>query len=146
MSSDITIIRCTDFLRTTASGGLDYDASKALLAEVARAVRTKGIANVLVDVRQAQPSLSTMQLYELGACFATSDDLRGSKTALLTVEGTRYEDAQFMENVVFNRGGHLAAFSSFEKAMEWLVFEDNGAAGVCDAGGPSSSPGHRGGS
>jgi hypothetical protein len=120
MTIDIKIIHPMDFVRTTADGKLDLALCKRILCETARAIKQSGDAHVLIDVRNADSLLGTLDLYELGQAFVKVPPLRDARTAVLT-RRQQVDNAEFAAMVANNRGAQeLRVFSGFEEAIDWL--------------------------
>jgi hypothetical protein len=86
-------------------------------------IKIPGEFHLLIDTREAQVKLSTVDLFELGAAVAGYPTVAYSKTVLLTPIGES-ERARFLELVAHNRGALLRAFTSFEDAITWLVMKE----------------------
>lgn len=126
MPVNIKIIRPSDFIHATMDGALDLFTSIQSLSDIASMIETPGEFQLLIDTRQAQVKLSTVDLFELGVAVARYRAVARSKTALLTaMNGAQH--AQFFELVARNRGAFLKAFTSFEDAITWLTMEEQNA-------------------
>ena len=123
MPVNVKVINTKDFIKTTATGILDFAASKQAILEIASQIKQPGEYEVLVDTREAEIMLSMVDLYELGEALANHPALRQSKIGLLTPKSP-IDNAGFLELVAQNRGVHIKAFSDFEQAITWLVMKE----------------------
>ena len=121
MPINIAIIQTRDFIRASADGALDLDASRRLLVDVVSAIRRAGEHNVLIDTRAAAPTrLSRTDLWKLGVAAGTQPALAQGRVALL-VPLDKKDDAEFFESVARLEGANVQAFSDFENAISWLI-------------------------
>jgi len=120
MPVNIKIIHTKDFVKTTTTGVLDFEASQQAIVEIAARIRQPGEFNVLVDNRQAESLLSIGDLYELGKALAGHRALVRSRVALL-VPPQELRQALFFEDVAANRGVNIKVFADFEQAITWLM-------------------------
>jgi hypothetical protein len=121
METETKIIPAKQFLRTTATGELDFPKTKAILRQaVGGAEHT--LVHVLLDFRGATSCapLAPSQLWSLVQIFEEHPSLRWRRIALLlngTAPGTK---AELFEVCATNRGFHVQVFKDFEKALDWL--------------------------
>jgi hypothetical protein len=104
-------------------GSLDLSASRQILVALARMTTAPGDYHVLVDTRDAQVSLSPLDLYVLGIAVAEQPSLAQSTTALLVSLGEA-ERANLMALIAQKRGALLRVFTSFEEAITWLAIQE----------------------
>ena len=122
MSVDVRIIRPRDFIRSTAEGDLDLESSRRILKELAAIIEAPEDLRLLIDTRNASVKLSVPELFFLGDAVASDPRLFRTRTALLG-SIRQAENDRFIEMVAQNRGANLKAFTSFENAIDWLVFD-----------------------
>jgi hypothetical protein len=123
MPINIKVIHTRDFIRTKVDGSLDLSASRQILVALARMTTAPGDYHVLVDTRDAQVSLSPLDLYVLGIAVAEQPSLAQSTTALLVSLGEA-ERANLMALIAQKRGALLRVFTSFEEAITWLAIQE----------------------
>jgi len=123
MPVNVKVINTKDFIKTTATGVLDFAASKQAILDIASQIKQPGEYEVLVDTRGAEVILSISDLYDLGVALADHPSLRLSKIGLLTPKGA-VDNAGFLETVASNRGVRIKAFTNFEQAITWLVMRE----------------------
>jgi hypothetical protein len=123
MPVNVKVINTKDFIKSTATGILDFAASKQAILDIASQIKQPGEYEVLVDTRGAETILSVADLYELGEALANHPSLRHSKISLLTPK-KGVDDASFLETVASNRGARIKAFTDFERAITWLVMRE----------------------
>jgi hypothetical protein len=124
MPINIKVIHTRDFIRTKVDGSLDLSASRQILVALARMTTAPGDYHVLVDTRDAQVSLSPLDLYVLGIAVAEQPSLAQSTTALLVSLGEA-ERANLMALIAQKRGALLRVFTSFEEAITWLAIQED---------------------
>lgn len=123
MPVNVKVISTNDFIKTTATGVLDFAASKQAILDIASQIKKPGEYEVLVDTRAAEAMLSIADLFELGETLANHPSLRLSKIGLL-VQKSGADKAGFLETVAMNRGANIKAFTDFEQALTWLVMRE----------------------
>jgi len=120
MPTNIRIIHAHEFIKATPEGQLDLDQAKEILREIVSAEGPSFDYDVILDVRKAQPKLSTADLWNLAAELDNLRKAFSRKTAVLCpLEG--YDRAGFFALCAQNRGVKVKAFSSFEDAINWLI-------------------------
>jgi hypothetical protein len=122
MPINVKVISTKDFIRTVATGVLDFASSKQALLDIASNIGQPGQYEVLVDTRDAEATLSIHHLYELGEALANDLSLRRSRIAILTPK-EEARKASFFETVAVNRGASVRAFTDFEPAISWLIMQ-----------------------
>ena len=124
MPTNIRIINAQDFILAAPDGTVDLAASQVLLSALVSTAETAGVQQVLIDTREAEVRLSTINLYELGVAVASQPTLARNRTALLVPHGKK-SNAAFFETVTRNRGANLKAFADFETAIGWLILNEH---------------------
>lgn len=120
MPTNVRVIHANDFIRATARGVLDLEESKKMLIAVASAAGPMTTFEILLDVRKAQVSLSTTDLWYLAAEFVELGKTFRHKTAVLC-PSDGFNKAGFFETCAQNRGLNVRGFVSFEEAIMWLT-------------------------
>ena len=120
MPTDIRVIRASEFLRATAEGDFDLEASRQLLLGLASAVPAPEDVDVLIDTCEVSSRLTLPSLYALAREF-TELRVAANRRAALLVAPDRFEDAEFFAISTGGMGRQVRAFTSFEEAFEWLV-------------------------
>ena len=124
MSTQVCVIRSSDFLRARADGEVDLDMGKSLLAAVAEAAKPLQQYEVLIDIRDAVGRLSADEVCELAGSLIQFRRTFLHKTAVLCPR-ERFDSARFFSLLAASHGfGRIRAFLSFEDAMEWLISAD----------------------
>ncbi len=123
MPVNVKVINTKDFIKVTATGSCDFTASKQGILDIASHINQPGEYEVLVDIREAEVVLSTVDLFELGMALADHPSLRQSKIGILAPLD-RLDKARFLELVTENRGVRIKAFTDFEQAITWLVMQE----------------------
>ena len=123
MPVNIKVIHTRDFIKSTATGVLDFTASKQAILEITSQIKQPGEYEVLVDTREAKSVLSVTNIFELGKALADQSSLRHSKIGLIAPMSDT-DKAAFFETVAVNRGVNIRAFTDFEQAITWLVMKE----------------------
>ena len=107
------------------SGKLDLTASKIALKELAADPEFDAKTEVLLDLRDVDCEMSTVDIYDLASYMAWPDPALPTqkKIAILVAGRTEFDHAKFLEMCVRTRGPRVAAFQDYEKADEWLNAE-----------------------
>ena len=92
------------------------DEQPALLSELSAACKRADTRNVLILGPKTKVSLSVLDIFELGIEIADSR----LRIALVEEHDATSEDLEFLENVVWNRGGVIRFFDSKDEAEDWL--------------------------
>ena len=123
MPLELQIIRAREFIRVGAHGQLDLAASKAVLAELARACCKRGINRALLDLRALRPGpkpvFSPQDLVMLVNTFREIGFTPKHRLAVL-FESDPYHRAPMFASTARLRGWKVHAFDSFEDAVIWL--------------------------
>jgi hypothetical protein len=121
MPHDLHVIRVGDFVRLDAHGRVDLEGSRAVLAQLAGAMVTRGLDRALLDVRGISgPPLSPLDVYTLATTFHEAGFRREHRLAICC-NASRAANAEFFALVAGNRGWNVEAFETFEEAFEWLT-------------------------
>ncbi len=115
-------ISVNDFLKVKPSGEFDKKESKEMLGKFAEVISGSGGDNILFDFREtyAKRDLTYVDIYEFVTALGQCRKPCRSKIAVLTREGTPFDNAKFFELCAGNRGFTAAAFTSFEEAINWF--------------------------
>jgi hypothetical protein len=119
---EYTHIRVNDFLKVKPSGEFDKEESRKMLMRFGDIISESGGDNILFDFREAyaEVPLTFLDIYEFVAALGQCRKPCRSKIAVLTREGTPFDNARFFELCAGNRGFTAAAFTSFEEAINWF--------------------------
>ena len=122
MATKIKIVTTRDFLEITPEGVVDITTSKQLLVDIAKAEYHPVDYDLLIDFRDTQWEMSTVDLYKIASELTNYGDTFRRKVAVLVLPGVNFESASFLETCSHNRGFSVDAFTNFETAMRWLLF------------------------
>lgn len=123
MPVNVKVITAKEFVKTTATGVLNFAESRQTILDIASQIKTPGEYEILIDIRGAEPMLSTTNIYDLGKALADHPALRLSKIGLL-VPISGMDEAYFLETVAQNRGVRIKAFTDFENTINWLILRE----------------------
>ena len=118
---DITFTKNDDVLCVNARGQRTLEIVLSIAQKTIEACREHEVKKALVDVRDLEGRLSTINAYNLPAEYFAA--LRNPevirKVAIIDLE--EFSDSyKFFENVAVNRGYNLRIFSDITIALEWL--------------------------
>jgi hypothetical protein len=123
MPMELQIIRAQEFVRLGAQGKFDMKASKAVLANLARACCKRGINQALLDLRALHPGpkpvFSPNDLVTLVNTFHEVGFTHRQRLAILYGSDPHHR-ARLFAFIAKLRGWSVQAFDSFEQAMLWL--------------------------
>jgi hypothetical protein len=120
MPTDIRIIHAHDFVRVTPEGELDFETSKKLMIEIASATTNLVDYEIILDTRKTWVRLSVTNLWYLATELSKFRKAFSRKTAVLCPR-EEFDNAAFFALCAENRGFRVKAFTSFEKAIDWLI-------------------------
>ncbi|MBD3178231.1 hypothetical protein GF321_00740 [bacterium] len=115
------------------SGRVDAESFHTAVNEELLAASRNNIKGILVDFRQANAVMSTMEAYELGKRVASMPEFRTIRIVFLYRSGKEL-DGMFLETVAANRGIPISIYKDRDKAMKWLSGRSRGGRIVKDAG------------
>jgi hypothetical protein len=108
-------------VRTSASGQMTLVLVKQKAVDSFETAADHGTGKLLVDSREVQPRLSTMEIYKLPAVLKPLGLTGHVKVALVYSPGTlSARDFEFFETVAVNQGYNVRLFTTVEDAKHWL--------------------------
>ena len=122
MNTQIKVFSHQSLIVLTADGQLDMAASKAALKIVAESSSHNEHAEVLLDLRDINCSLSITDMYELATHLASPKTglPTHEKIAVLVDGAMEFDHAKFLALCGVNRGIAIRAFDDYDAAGEWL--------------------------
>ena len=124
MPIELQIIRAQEFIRVSAEGHFDLEASQAVLKQLATACRKRGIHQALLDVRALQPGakpvFSPKDLVALVETFDQVGFKREDRVAVLYGSDPHHRASLFSFAATVH-GWQVQAFNNFERAIYWLA-------------------------
>jgi hypothetical protein len=124
VTTTIKIFHARDFIRASAEGKFDFDASMKAFREIASTAAGLADCEILFDTRLAQSEMSVADLWYLASELYKLGYRSNGKTALLCPL-ERFDSVGFFALCAKNRGFKISAFASFEDAIEWLIADEN---------------------
>jgi hypothetical protein len=124
MPLQLQIIRAHEFIRVGARGRFDVAASKAALAELARACRKRGVHQAVLDLRALKPGpLPVFKPKDLVTLVSTFHAIGFTKKHRLAVlySADPHRRARLFAFISRMRGWNVGAFQNFEEALTWLA-------------------------
>lgn len=122
MPHSVRVIRPPDFIRARPDGVVDIEAAEKLLADIAATVTGQDDIEILIDTRRAQAELGAADLWFLAERLTRYGGSFSRKTAVLCPM-EKFDRARFFALCAENKGFNVAAFTSYEEAMDWLLGE-----------------------
>jgi hypothetical protein len=123
MPMELQIIRAREFIRVGAHGRFDLKASKAVLAQLARACCKRGINQALLDLRALHPGptpvFSPNDLVTLVNTFREVGFTQKQRLAVLYSSDPHHR-ARLFAFIAKLRGWKVQAFDNFEEAITWF--------------------------
>jgi hypothetical protein len=128
MPMELQIIRAREFIRLGPHGRFDLKASKAALADLARACCKRGIQQALVDLRALHPGpkpiFSPNDLVMLVNTFREVGFTRDERLAVLYGSDPHHR-ARLFAFIAKLRGWSVQAFDNYEEAVLWLSHSED---------------------
>src|SRR3974390_112866 len=124
MPLELQIIRAHEFIRMGAQGRFDVAASKAVLADLARACRKRGLHQALLDLRALKPGpVPVFKPKDLVMLVSTFHDIGFNKKDRLAVlySSDPHRRARLFAFISRIKGWSVGAFQNFEEALAWLA-------------------------
>jgi len=125
MATKIKIVTTGDFLEVTPEGIIDVTTSRQLLVDIAKAEHQPVDYDLLIDFRDTQWQMSTIDVYELASELCQHGDTFRRKVAVLVHPGVNFDPATFLETCSHNRGFFVDAFTDFETAIRWFLSSED---------------------
>ncbi len=97
-------------------GAVSDDDVRDARAKVEELIDQTGISDVLVDLREVESFLDTVEIYE----FASDFNLTMRVAMLYDSDDSMVDDLHFLETVAINRGNDFSMHSTRQDALEWL--------------------------
>ncbi|HEX7218503.1 MAG TPA: hypothetical protein VF280_04740 [Burkholderiales bacterium] len=120
MPANVKVILAQDFVRGTPEGQIYLEEAEKLLRDIAAAGAGLEGFDVLIDTRRVSAGLSATELWYLADKVARLPRSEGRRIAILCPT-ERFDHSRFFALCAENRGLNVAAFTSYEDAMEWLL-------------------------
>ena len=114
MPETVAYLDNIDVIKVESFGKTTIDDWKNSLAQVIQIRKETKCSQVLVDARQQNKLLDTMELYEFGSSLPSEYQF-----AVITSDNT-LNDPYFLETVARNRGKPVQLFRTFKEALGWL--------------------------
>jgi hypothetical protein len=123
MSFELQVIHASDFIQMNPHGHFDLAASKGALANLARACRSRGIEQALLDLRALRPGpkpvFTPADLAELVGTFREVGFTQQQRLAIL-YHSDPHRRARLFAFLSTMHGWAVQAFGDFEEALIWL--------------------------
>lgn len=123
MPSNIKVIQATDFIRATTDGKASIEKAEQLLKDIAEAGAGLEGFHVLVDNRRITGTLTAAELWHLADRLVRHRRTFENKTAIICPVAN-FDHARFFALCAEHHGFNIQAFTSYERAMQWLLDDD----------------------
>jgi mevalonate pyrophosphate decarboxylase len=120
MSYEVTYDAERDCIVTRIDGKLDTPVAEEFLAEVARVISTSGCERILDDLRGAELTLSTGELYFAPRLVSEAGIPREIRSAIIVTERD-WPKYSFLELVARNQAHTVKVFIDPDEAGRWLM-------------------------
>jgi hypothetical protein len=141
MPIELQVIHASEFIRLDPHEHLDFEASKKALEALARACRTRGLNNALLDLRALpvlpKPHFTPTEISGLVCCFREAGFTREQRLAVLYKQDL-YGGVRNFAFISRMRGLQVQAFTDFETALQWLSEQQDDEAECREAAAPIS--------
>jgi hypothetical protein len=117
--ANVKVIQAHEFVRARPGGVLNLEASERLLLDIAKTAEGLDPIEILIDTREAEGQLGAADLWFLADRLGRHRHAFSGKTAVLCPLD-RFDRARFFALLAASKGFDVEAFTSYEKAMEWL--------------------------
>jgi hypothetical protein len=106
-----------------AHGRLDLEGSKRMLREIAADPQFDAMTEVLLDLRDVDCEMSTLDIYKLAAFMGGPDPALPTRRKIAVLVGglAEFDHAAFLQMCIANTGVRLAAFVDYDAADAWLT-------------------------
>ena len=118
MKYDLAYDEERDLIVGHVHDGLDASLALKMSSDLANLIRTHGCYRLLNDLRDAEITSSTLEIYAMPRAIAKFKEANRCKRALV-VSG-RLDNYRFLETVSLNIGQQLRIFTDIETAVDWL--------------------------
>ena len=129
MGMDVDIRLEDGFLNVRVAGRFSLEEANDGLVQMFGAVARYRTTRVLVDCRELQGSITTMENFdhvnfaaEMIEKFSQRGVSRATRFAYVTV-GAFYDPDKFAETVAVNRGLEVRIFDNIDDALQWLEID-----------------------
>lgn len=119
MPNQLQIVKARDFIRLHTNGTLDFEDTRKVLMQIAQAQLQGGIDRAVLDLRGSEGKLTITDIYKLAMVFRDAGPHRDDRLALV-VRHHKLDRADFFASLAATRGIFVAAFDSYEEAIDWL--------------------------
>ena len=121
MPYDLTIQKKDDVLWISATGTRSFETVLSMSKDVLAACAQEKVKKVLLDVRNLEGRLNTMDAYDIANTHFPQIRDRNVITHIAIVDLKEFENRyMFFENVAVNRGFMLRIFPGVDEAVAWL--------------------------
>ncbi len=120
MEADYRILRGQDIIKASPAGVTDLPQSKQFVYDLAVIAEMSRGHPILVDLRQTYSSFTPENVRELIDEIIKHPELILNKMAILARDDEQVNKATLAEILLNLEGFQAAAFTDFEKAVNWL--------------------------
>ena len=123
MSNSIIYDHSSGLICVTLVGAIDKRMMDDLTMQTLRLVQQHSCFRVLADIRQANSTVSTIDLFQRAretAQYVSDSNIPSSYKRALVI-GDNVEDPRFFETVSQNRAQQVRIFHDVEEAKRWLM-------------------------
>ncbi len=118
MNHEFRYDEAQDIIMGRLHGKLDAVVAKEVATDLARLVGEHGCRRLLMDLRGAQVTSSTLEIYTIPRVVKEAGVSGSIKRAVVVAEIT--QDFEFLETASVNMGSQVKLFTDPEAALAWL--------------------------
>lgn len=123
MPVELHIITAREFVRMGAHGQVDWEESRASIANLARACHERHVDHAMLDVRDVRADFTHQQISELVGTFREAG-FRDSQRLAVLYDDDPEAKARLFVAFAAERGWNVRAFDNFEEAVDWLAVDE----------------------
>jgi len=121
MNKQYKVYKGLEFIRKTEQGEIDIERSKDIVREIALAVSTHSISDIILDLRDTETVLNFGDLLEVTMEFKEYPQaINGKIAVIIPEENKRIENVEFMKTSMMLKGLTMEYFFNYEDAIDWF--------------------------
>ena len=122
MLSGIKVYKVKDFIRKTETGNINFNRSKQIVRDLAKAAGSHADHNILIDLRETTVSASSIEdIMKIALEFGSYVSSFKNKIAnIIPDDPERMEIASRFKACIDIQGFDYEVFTDYESGIEWL--------------------------
>ena len=129
MTYQLEIVEKNGYVIAVLAGVRTPETLVAAASETTTFCRDRGHTRLLINLRRMSGGLDTMQTFEVaGHGIPNQKHVRDLVRSAILDHTENIDRIRFFETVAINRGLNVKVFDDKERAIEWLLVEEEGGA------------------